>query len=692
MKNTLIIVESPSKAKTISKFLDGVDVIASKGHIRDLPSYYLAIKIEDGKYTPLYDIEAGHKAIVKDIKYLAKNKKVLLASDEDREGEAIGYHIATILGGNIEDYDRIVFHEITKSAILHAIAHPRKLDMNAVHAQEARRMLDRIVGYKLSPLLSSKVESKLSAGRVQSATLKLVYDREISIRTFIPKTYYSVQGVFEKNIPAVLSYVDGTSIKDQSLTDKEEVDKIVDECKKSTWVVDTISSQNKKHSPKPPFTTSTLQQTANTVYGFTPDRTMSIAQKLYEGVPTHNGEKGVITYMRTDSLNLSVEAVTAIRAQIEKEHGHRYLSEQPRSYVTKSKGAQEAHEAIRVTDVTFTPKEAEFYLDKDELKLYTLIYNRFMMCQMADNEVKNMSINFVTKDNYRPIRFKAPGRQVVFDGWTKLALNTKGDIILPKIEISKKVTLDQIEAQEKQTEPPARYNQASIVKAMEDAGIGRPSTYAATVSLLLKRGYVVNENKALVISPTGEKVINFLDKYFNEITDSNFTSIMESKLDEIALGNMEMNQVLDEFCKPLMEKVKEGYDKIPSQKVVEKTGELCPSCGGDLVKRKTRYGEMIGCSNFPKCRYVHNQNKKDDIETDMSCPICKSKVVMKDGRFGTYYACSKPKCKFHSKYPIAKEICTVCGSWQQEISLDGGSRTRCLTCDPIKFKKKGKKK
>lgn len=691
MKDMLIIVESPSKAKTISKFLDGVDVIASKGHIRDLPAYYLAIKIEDSKYTPLYDISVGHKEIVKDIQALAKNKKVLLASDEDREGEAIGYHIATILGGNIEDYDRIAFHEITKSAILHAIAHPRKLDMNAVRAQEARRMLDRIVGYKLSPLLSNKVESKLTAGRVQSATLKLIYDREMSIRSFIPKTYYSVQGVFENNIPATLSQVGEEHIKDQSITDKELANNIVEESKRSKWTVESLTSQSKKYSPKPPFTTSTLQQAANSAFGFTPDRTMNIAQKLYEGVPTHNGQKGVITYMRTDSLNLAVEAVVAIRAQIDKEYGKRYLSEQPRSYVTKSKGAQEAHEAIRVTDVTFTPKEAEFYLDKDELKLYSLIYNRFMMCQMADNEVMNMNINFITKDNKKPIRFKATGRRVLFDGWTKLALNTKGDVILPELKENQDVTLTNVEAIEKQTEPPNRYNQASIVKAMEDAGIGRPSTYAATVSLLLKRGYVVNENKSLVITSTGEKVINFLDKYFNEITDTNFTSIMESKLDEIAMGNMEINKVLDDFCKPLMEKVKNGYKEIESIKVIEKTGEKCPKCGADLVKRKSKYGEMIGCSAYPTCKYV-KRKESNSIELDTSCPSCGGKLMEREGRYGKFYSCSRyPKCKFISNYPISKELCPNCGNWQQEITTDGASRTRCLKCDPIKKFKKGKK-
>ena len=693
MKDTLIIVESPAKAKTISKFLDGVDVIASKGHIRDLPVHTFGIHIENGKYTPQYEITAGHGSIVKEIKYLAKNKKVYLASDEDREGEAIGYHIASILGGNPLDYDRIVFHEITKTAILKAIEHPRKLNMHAVEAQEARRMLDRIVGYKLSPLLSKKIEGKLSAGRVQSATLKLVYDREKEIQAFLPIEYFDITGKFNSDIPASLHALNSKIVKKYDITTKEEADKILNKAKASKWSVRSIDQKKKKTSPKPPFTTSTLQQTASSILGFAPDRTMSAAQRLYEGVDTPNGQKGVITYMRTDSLNLAAEAVAAIRAEIDKQFGHRYVSEQPRVYATKSKGAQEAHEAIRVTDVTFTPKIAERFLEGDHLKLYTLVYNRTMMCQMADGEASTVSAYFTTEDN--SIDMVAKGRTVLFDGWNKLNPDAKGDVELPPLEVNQVVSLTSIAAEQKATEPPARYTQASIVKAMEDAGIGRPSTYAATVSLLVKRVYVRVESNSLVITDRGNKIIEFLDKYFPEITDVNFTSKMEENLDQVALGEANLHKVLGEYSEPLLQKIKDGYEAIPSQKVSIALEELCPKCGNHLVKRIGSFGEMIGCSNYPKCKYIKPREETAE-KADFSCPICGSEVLKRKGKFGDYYACKnyKEKCSFVSSHPVAKDKCPKCGNWQQErpSKFEGGSSyIRCLKCNPPKPRVKSKK-
>lgn len=695
MKDILIIVESPAKAKTISKFLDGIDVIASKGHIRDLPVHNLGIQMENGKYTPKYEITANHEAIVKDIKYLAKNKRVYLASDEDREGEAIGYHIACILGGDPTGYDRITFHEITKSAILKALEHPRKLDMHAVAAQEARRMLDRIVGYKLSPLLSAKIESKLSAGRVQSATLKLIYDKEKAIQTFQPETYYENIGWFNKEFKGLLYKVDGKSLPERN-TDKSLAELIRTRSEELSWVVESSTNTERKTSPKPPFTTSTLQQAASTTYGYAPDRTMSIAQRLYEGVDTHTGHKGVITYMRTDSLNLADEAIVAIRAEISNQFGDRYLHSEPRKYATKSKGAQEAHEAIRVTDVTFTPELAKRFLEPEQLKIYTLIYNRTMMCQMADaiSLVGNMVVTGSDDTVKLPktISYVIKGRMTLFDGWTKLLPTTKEDLILPMLSKGNFITLTKAEMLEKQTEPPARYNQASIVKAMEDVGIGRPSTYAATVALLLKRQYVKVENKALYMTERGNKVIDLLDAYFKEITDANFTSAMETQLDEIALGHREMNQVIDGFVAPLLIKVKEGYENIPSQKVVKPTGEKCPKCNSDLVERQGRYGKIIGCSAFPKCKYIKN-DRKEVIKLDVPCPDCGGELVERLGRFGKFYSCNNyPKCKFISNFPIAKEKCPKCGNWQQvRTKKDGETWNRCLKCNPpLPKTKKGK--
>ena len=693
MKDTLIIVESPAKAKTISKFLDGVDVIASKGHIRDLPVHTFGIHIENGKYIPQYEITTGHGSIVKEIKYLAKNKKVYLASDEDREGEAIGFHIATILGGNPLDYDRIVFHEITKSAILKAIEHPRKLNLHAVEAQEARRMLDRIVGYKLSPLLSKKIEGKLSAGRVQSATLKLIYDREKEIEAFVPVEYFDINGKFNTDIQASLYALNGKIVKKYGISTQEEADTIVNKAKVSRWRVKSIDQKKKKTSPKPPFTTSSLQQTASSVLGFAPDRTMAAAQKLYEGVDTPNGQKGVITYMRTDSLNLAAEAVSAIRAEIDRQFGYRYVSEQPRSYVTKAKGAQEAHEAIRVTDVTFTPKIAERFLESDHLKLYTLVYNRTMMCQMADGEASTVSAYFSTEDD--SIDMVAKGRTVLFDGWNKLNPDAKGDIELPILEVNQPVNLTAITAEKKATEPPARYTQASIVKAMEDAGIGRPSTYAATVSLLVKRVYVKVESNSLVITDRGNKIIEFLDKYFPEITDVNFTSKMEENLDHVALGEANIHKVLEEYSEPLLQKIKDGYDAIPSQKISIPLEELCPKCGNHLVKRIGSFGEMVGCSNYPKCKY-DKPSEQPNEKADFACPICGSEVLKRKGKFGDYYACKnyKDKCSFISSYPVAADKCPKCGNWQQErpSKFEGGSSyIRCLKCNPPKPRAKSKK-
>lgn len=686
----LIIVESPAKAKTISKFVDNAVVLASKGHIRDLPSYTLGVKIENGKFIPHYEITPDHKHIVSEIKDEARvTGKVYLASDEDREGEAIGYHIATILGGDPLSYDRIVFHEITKSAILKALENPRKLNMHAVEAQETRRILDRIVGYKLSPLVNRKVASKLSAGRVQSAVLKLVNDREKEITKFVPVTYYELPITVRQDTPASLVSHKDLKITKQCLQDKNQALEIKASIEKDSFKVVDISSKKASYKPQPPFKTTTLQQAASTELGYDPTKVMSIAQKLYEGVDTPNGRKGVITYMRTDSLNLADEAVKAIRNQILKDHGKEYLHSEPRVYENKTKGAQEAHEAIRVTDITFTLEDAKRFLEPDQFKVYKLIYNRTMMCQMSDSQIENQTVLINGKENV----IKIVGRKVLFDGWTKLKDKTTDDILLPPYTVGSDISIQAVKLDEKQTEPPARYNAASLVKTMEDLGIGRPSTYAATINLLLKKQYVKTEGKAMFITETGQKLSNFLEKHFEDVVDDKFTSIMESKLDDIALGKTDMNTVLNGYCTPLLAKIEKAFKEIPSEKPEAKaTGEICPKCKEhELVIRTGKNGEFKACSGYPKCKYVEHKEVPVD-ESAGKCPHCGKGLIKREGRFGVYYGCSGyPDCKFLTKYPIAKEKCPKCGSWQQEVtSKDGNTYLRCLKCNPPKVINKPK--
>lgn len=686
----LIIVESPAKAKTISKFVDNAVVLASKGHIRDLPSYTLGVKIENGKFIPHYEITPDHKHIVSEIKDEARvTGKVYLASDEDREGEAIGYHIATILGGDPLSYDRIVFHEITKSAILKALENPRKLNMHAVEAQETRRILDRIVGYKLSPLVNNKVASKLSAGRVQSAVLKLVNDREKEITKFVPVTYYELPIIVRQDTPASLVSHKDLKITKQCLQDKNQALEIKASIEKDSFKVVDISSKKASYKPQPPFKTTTLQQAASTELGYDPTKVMSIAQKLYEGVDTPNGRKGVITYMRTDSLNLADEAVKAIRNQILKDHGKEYLHSEPRVYENKTKGAQEAHEAIRVTDITFTLEDAKRFLEPDQFKVYKLIYNRTMMCQMSDSQIENQTVLINGKENV----IKIVGRKVLFDGWTKLKDKTTDDILLPPYTVGSDISIQAVKLDEKQTEPPARYNAASLVKTMEDLGIGRPSTYAATINLLLKKQYVKTEGKAMFITETGQKLSNFLEKHFEDVVDDKFTSIMESKLDDIALGKTDMNTVLNGYCTPLLAKIEKAFKEIPSEKPEAKaTGEICPKCKEhELVIRTGKNGEFKACSGYPKCKYVEHKEVPVD-ESAGKCPNCGKGLIKREGRFGAYYSCSGyPECKFITKYPISDQPCPKCGSYQQIVtSKDGNTYLRCLKCNPPKVMNKPK--
>jgi len=691
MKN-LIIVESPAKARTITNFLGKeYKVIASKGHIRDLPksSFGITVDEESGDLVPKYSIPREANPTVKELKKLAKAAEtVYIATDEDREGEAIGYHIAKAIGKEPTELPRIVFHEITKSAINHALENPRSVDMDSVDAQQTRRLLDRIVGYKLSPLLASKIQRGLSAGRVQSSTLKIVVDREREIKAFKPEEFWTIDALFQKEIDASIYSFEGKKIEKMTLGNEASATQIVDSAKTESFSVISIETTKRKSKTPPPFMTSTLQQSASTQLGFSPKKTMMVAQKLYEGVKTDKGTMGVITYMRTDSLNLAKEAVSAAREFISAEFGDKYLPAKPKNYATKSKGAQEAHEAIRPTIVEFTPKIAQKYLGADELKLYRLIYNRFLACQMTEAEFETQTILFGGEKSV----FKASGRRMLFDGFYRVTGYNEKDKLLPALSKDQAVSLDDIKAEQHFTEPPPRYNEASLIKKLESLGIGRPSTYAPTVTTLQTRKYIELEKKRIHPTEIAFTVIEMLEAHFPDIVDSGFTATMEETLDLVAEGEKNWQDILKEFYAPFLRRIEDGKKNIKSLKQAIPTGEDCPKCGSELLLRKGRYGEFIACSNFPKCKYTKNPDgteKEEPEETDEVCDKCGSPMVIKDSRRGKFLACSAyPKCKNAKSLTPPRELevpCPLCGDKIQEREGKRGKFFGCAAYPKCKF-------
>lgn len=687
MKN-LVIVESPAKAKTIKKFLGkDYDVIASVGHIRDLPKTTFGIKIDGNKFEPEYRISSDHSKVVKEIKEKAKKaEKIYLATDEDREGEAIAYHIAMAIGKDPLSLPRIVFHEITKDAILNAVKNPRTVDMDSVNAQQARRLLDRIVGYRLSPLLNQKIQKGLSAGRVQSASLKLVVDKEREIKAFKPVEYHSIDAIFKEDLESEFIEFNGKKMEKLSVKNEKEAKNIVEICKNETYKIREIESRQRKTNPQPPFMTSTLQQTASSNLSFSPRKTMMIAQSLYEGVNTPNG--GAITYMRTDSLNLSKEAVFKARDLIKKDFGDKYLPKKANIYTTKTKGAQEAHEAIRPTDLSFTPQMANQTLPKDEAKLYELIYNRFLASQMTPSvsEIQNVFVSG------KKTEFKISGRKVLFDGFYKVYGASDKDKILPNLKVGYEMFLQKISSKQNFTEPPARYSEASLIKKLESLGIGRPSTYAPTISLLTSRKYVEVQKRQLIPTEIAFKVIEVLEENFESIVDSKFTSQMEEKLDSVADEKSDWQEILANFYYPFMEKIEDGKKNIKSQKIAIPIDEKCPDCGGELVKRSGRFGEFIACSNFPKCKYSRNlstdkKEKKEPVKIGVKCPKCGGEIVERFSKRGKFYGClNYPKCKFISNYELTNEACPNCDNKHLiKKELKSGTFLECTEC---KYKRK----
>lgn len=697
----LVIVESPAKTKTISKYL-GKDytVKSSVGHIRDLPkSNKEAIDIKHG-FIPRYEIIKGKEKIVSEIKRLADaSSKVILATDPDREGEAIAWHIAQALGLKGKNLERISFNEITKEAVEEALHHPRKIDEHLRKAQEARRVLDRLVGYDLSGLIWKKVRYGLSAGRVQSPALRIIMEREREIRAFKPENYWTITADFTTDKKEKLSLVCSEEPRDQ-----KGVNRILEKSRKETWSVINIEEKEIRRSPLAPFITSTLQQAASSRLGFSPSRTMYLAQKLYEA--------GRITYMRTDSTSLSTKAIQEISQKILEKLGKEYLEN--RIYKTQSKNAQEAHEAIRPSN--FSAESAG--KNEEEKRLYRLIWERTVASQMSDAKILKTKISANIKNKDIP-DFTVTGSRTIFDGWLAVESAARGkEIEIPKISKDDALHLEKIEAEKKETTPPPRYTEAGLVKELEKRGIGRPSTYAAIIKTIQDRGYVQKIQKALHPTDVGEVVISFLEKNFGNIIADSFTAEMEDELDEIAKGKREYEKTLSDFYKPFSKQVKEksSAEKITTLgeadksivcpecgssmviklgrngkflscsrfpectgartiegKVMEppkETGEKCPEClEGKLIEREGKFGKFISCNRYPKCRYIKKDAAAEEAKkTNVVCPVCKKGFLTeKHGRFGVFYSCSEyPNCKYIMKSKPTGNICKECGSLMME--------------------------
>jgi len=631
----LLIVESPSKAKTIEKYLEGAYTVrASVGHIRDLPkSNKDAIDVAGG-FIPHYEISPGKEKVVSELKTLSKKAdEVLLATDPDREGEAIAWHIKEAIG--LKNPKRVRFYEITKDAIKEAITHPTEIDDNLRIAQEARRVLDRLVGYDLSGLIWKKVRYGLSAGRVQSPALRIIMEREREIRAFKPEQFWRIE--------ADTKTKDETRITfecDKEPRDIKEVEKILDTAKKEKWSVKSVTETEAKRSPKAPFTTSTLQQTASTRLGYAPSNTMRIAQKLYEA--------GLITYMRTDSTNLSVTALDQIATLVNKKYGADYAKRN--IYVTKSKNAQEAHEAIRPTDVN---KEAAGMNDEQAV-LYNLIWQRTVASQMTDAKILRTKITAIVNDEIPT--FSINGSRMLFDGWLKADPEARGeDVELPKVKANDPLTLLDIRTQEKFTEPLGRYTEAGLIKELEKRGIGRPSTYASIMKTLEERKYVEKQNKTLFPTDTGEVVSDFLETNFANYISDTFTAEMEDELDEIAEGKREYVKTLKDFYGPFSKDIKEkgGIEKVTNLGEADPSIK-CPKCGEPMVIKLSKNGKFLSCKNFPKCagaRKITGEELEGPKETGEMCPDCKvGKLVERDGKFGRFISCANyPKCKYIKK-------------------------------------------
>ncbi|MPL96829.1 DNA topoisomerase 1 [bioreactor metagenome] len=682
MGQNLVIVESPAKAKTIGKYLGKNYIVeASMGHVRDLPKSKLGVDIEDN-FNPKYITIRGKGDLITKLKKAAKTAdKVYLATDPDREGEAISWHLANILNISEDEKCRIVFNEITKNAVKSSIKEARKININLVDAQQARRVLDRLVGYEISPILWKNIKWGLSAGRVQSAALKLICDREEEINKFEPKEYWTVDCVATKDrkkFPIKLVQYKNKKIE---INTKEESDKIIEELKKDKFIVTKVKKGTKAKNPLPPFTTSTLQQEASKKLNFMTKRTMSIAQVLYEGVEVKGyGTVGLITYMRTDSVRISDEAQGKALEFINLNYGKDYAPKSPRIYKGK-KNIQDAHEAIRPSIIEITPEIAKNSLTSEQFKLYSLIWNRFMASQMASCELNTNSIEIRNGD----YKFKASGSTIKFDGFMKLyeyaTEEDNEDVLLPKLEENDDLNKVDIEGKQHFTQPPARYSEASFVKLLEEKGIGRPSTYVPTITTLLSRDYVKREKKNLIPTDLGFIVNNMLSEYFKQIVDVDFTAEMEKNLDHIEEGEEEWRKVVAEFFQPLKVAIDKAEKEVSKVVIEDKVSDVpCDKCGRMMVIKRGRYGNFLACPGYPECK-----NAKPIVEEiEAPCPKCGGKILAKKSKKGKkFFGCSNyPQCDFVSWNEPLKDKCPDCSSYMVlKYSKTKGNYAQCSNSD-----------
>lgn len=660
----LVIIEAPAKRETLKKYLgEGYDVFATKGHIRDLPqkSYGLDVK---NRFEPIYQIMPEKKELINELKRKAeKAEKVFIATDPDREGEAISWHIAYVLGLPPEKKCRIEFHEISQKAVQNALTKPRAIDLKLVDAQQARRVLDRIVGYKLSPILCKKIKPRLSAGRVQSVALKLVVGREKEIEAFVPEEYWNISAIMQKgkdNFKASLEKKNGKKFVPKN---KQQADEVVNDVSGKKFEVSKIKrSVTKSHAPAP-FTTSTMQQDALNKAGLSIKRTTQSAQQLYEGVDiAGEGKIALITYIRTDSTRVSQDAQNACREYARKVYGEKFVPEKPNIYATKQ-NAQDAHEAIRPINMNMTPEKVKQSLSADNYKLYKLIYERFLASQMSEAVYSNVTAN-LTCENYD---FKAVGKTQEFAGYTAAYKEYEGDekqeiSKLPKLDEGEKLDAKELKAEQKFTKPPARFTEASLVKAMEEKGIGRPATYAATIMVLSSREYVSKDGKQLIPTELGRKVVEYLEKFFSSVINVKFTAHMEQRLDDIANEGEDWHEVVESFwngfSKLLLASDSSGYS-LRAEPI--ETDVICEKCGHKMLIREGKYGKFLGCSNFPKCKNIKQFEEEKKIVG--KCPECgKDMVERKSKRGKIFFSCSGyPDCKFMSWYPTTGEKCKNCG-------------------------------
>ncbi|HAT4245287.1 TPA: type I DNA topoisomerase [Clostridium perfringens] len=678
MGQKLVIVESPAKAKTIEKYLGKNYVVeASMGHVRDLPKSQLGVDIEN-EYNPKYITIRGKGELLSKLRKLAKKSdKIYLATDPDREGEAISWHLANVLKIDENENCRIEFNEITKDAVKNSIKHPRKINCNLVDAQQARRVLDRLVGYEISPLLWRNVKWGLSAGRVQSAALKLICDREEEIKKFNPEEYWTVDVKLKKGKKSFPVKLTTKNKKKIEIKNKEQADQIIDELKENEYIVSKIKKGTKNKNPLAPFTTSTLQQEASKKLNFMTKKTMSVAQQLYEGVEVKKfGTVGLITYMRTDSVRISKEAQEKAINFIDETYGKEYVPEEPRVYKGK-KNIQDAHEAIRPTYVEITPEIAKANLSNDQYKLYALIWKRFIASQMATCILNTNSLEIKNGD----YTLRASGSTIKFDGFMKVYEYISGEeeesVLLPELEENEILKEESIEGKQHFTQPPARYSEAAFVKLLEEKGIGRPSTYVPTISTLISRKYVDREKKILIPTELGFIVNDILSNYFKQIVDTDFTAEMEVKLDNVEAGKESWTHIVDEFFTPLKEDIEKAEKEISKVIIEDKVSDVpCDKCGRLMVIKHGRFGDFLACPGYPEC-----QNTKPIVEeVDANCPLCGGKILVKRSKKGNrFYGCSNyPECNFVSWYEPTNEKCPECGSYMvKRYSKSKGEYLQC---------------